>query len=107
MTTPVLVHTPANYLNVSHLGVSCRNLFPIATKIQMVGPVRFELTTSCTPCKRATRLRYGPKQEKGHKAGCRRWWQVVFLPVTCGPGLAFHAALSREILQLGLIPQGF
>ena len=27
---------------------------------KMVGLVRFELTTSCTPCKRATRLRYGP-----------------------------------------------
>ena len=26
----------------------------------MVGLVRFELTTSCTPCKRATRLRYSP-----------------------------------------------
>ena len=26
----------------------------------MVGPERFELSTSCTPCKRATRLRYGP-----------------------------------------------
>gem|GEM_PF-2345140 len=35
---------------------------------KMVGPVRFELTTSCTPCKRATRLRYGPKQENGDKA---------------------------------------
>ena len=27
---------------------------------KMVGLVRFELTTSCTPCKRATRLRYNP-----------------------------------------------
>lgn len=27
---------------------------------EMVGLVRFELTTSCTPCKRATRLRYSP-----------------------------------------------
>ncbi len=27
---------------------------------KMVGLVRFELTTSCTPCKRATRLRYSP-----------------------------------------------
>ena len=26
----------------------------------MVGPARFELTTSCTPCKRSTRLNYGP-----------------------------------------------
>gem|GEM_PF-5666619 len=28
----------------------------------MVGPERFELSTSCTPCKRATRLRYGPNK---------------------------------------------
>ncbi len=26
----------------------------------MVGPARFELTTSCTPCKRSTKLNYGP-----------------------------------------------
>ena len=30
---------------------------------RMVGLVRFELTTSCTPCKRATRLRYSPNKE--------------------------------------------
>jgi len=29
---------------------------------KMVGLVRFELTTSCTPCKRATRLRYSPNK---------------------------------------------
>ena len=34
------------------------------TDFKMVGPVRFELTTSCTPCKRATRLRYGPNNEE-------------------------------------------
>ncbi len=28
---------------------------------KMVGPPRIELGTSCTPCKRAPRLRYGPK----------------------------------------------
>jgi hypothetical protein len=28
----------------------------------LVGLVRFELTTSCTPCKRATRLRYSPSK---------------------------------------------
>jgi hypothetical protein len=27
----------------------------------LVGAVRFELTTTCTPCKYATRLRYAPK----------------------------------------------
>src|SRR5882672_10244469 len=30
----------------------------------MVGLVRFELTTSCTPCKRATRLRYSPNKNR-------------------------------------------
>ncbi len=29
----------------------------------MVGPARFELATSCTPSKRATRLRYGPNKQ--------------------------------------------
>ena len=28
----------------------------------MVGTVRFELTTSCTPSKRATKLRYVPTE---------------------------------------------
>jgi hypothetical protein len=38
----------------------------------MVGAVRFELTTSCTRNKRATRLRYAPNQglEKVHRL---RW----------------------------------
>lgn len=30
-------------------------------RLKMVGPPRIELGTSCTPCKRAPRLRYGPK----------------------------------------------
>jgi hypothetical protein len=46
----------------------------------MVGLVRFELTTSCTPCKRATRLRYSPMiHRKGEEA---RWpgpMQVIIL----------------------------
>ena len=29
-------------------------------KIRMVGLARFELTTSCTPCKRSTKLSYSP-----------------------------------------------
>src|ERR1043166_8287309 len=33
----------------------------------LVGPERFELSTSCTPCKRATRLRYGPTRGRGRK----------------------------------------
>ena len=39
-------------------------------EVKVVGLVRFELTTSCTPCKRATRLRYSPKQKEGQKAAC-------------------------------------
>ena len=40
-------------------------LHPVATIVsgngyEMVGAVRFELTTSCTPSKRATKLRYAP-----------------------------------------------
>jgi hypothetical protein len=30
----------------------------------MVGAVRFELTTTCTPCRYATRLRYAPKSRR-------------------------------------------
>jgi len=33
---------------------------PYFIREEMVGPARFELTTSCTPCKRSTRLNYGP-----------------------------------------------
>ena len=31
-------------------------------KYLLVGAVRFELTTPCTPCKYATRLRYAPNK---------------------------------------------
>ena len=37
----------------------------------MVGPVRFELTTSAPPARRATRLRYGPNHERAHAIGWR------------------------------------
>jgi hypothetical protein len=30
----------------------------------MVGAARFELATTCTPCRYATRLRYAPTLEK-------------------------------------------
>jgi hypothetical protein len=36
----------------------------------MVGAMRFELTTSCTPSKRATSLRYAPIDRKLTHAGC-------------------------------------
>ncbi len=46
-------------------------------RFKMVGPVRFELTTSCTPCKRATRLRYGPNKRtvtKRDAGGGGKWF---------------------------------
>ena len=46
---------------------------------QMVGPVRFELTTPCTPCKCATSLRYGPNLGKGAKATDREGRCKTFL----------------------------
>ena len=58
---------------------SCVILRPFAS-VKMVGLVRFELTTSCTPCKRATRLRYSPNQRDGHKAPCPDRTQALFLP---------------------------
>jgi len=51
-----------------------RTFLNVFKPIRMVGAVRFELTTSCTRNKRATRLRYAPNQ--------RLAMQIVFLPVT-------------------------
>ena len=39
----------------------CKRLY-VRKRMEMVGAVRFELTTSCTRNKRATRLRYAPNQ---------------------------------------------
>ena len=39
-----------------------RSTMEMFRKKRMVGAVRFELTTSCTRNKRATRLRYAPTQ---------------------------------------------
>src|SRR5688500_3897351 len=56
---------------------------------QMVGAVRFELTTSCTRNKRATRLRYAPNQgEKkvpGAEPDCNFELLKSFLHVTILP----------------------
>src|SRR5438309_11887666 len=35
----------------------------------LVGAARFELATTCTPCRYATRLRYAPTREKYIRAG--------------------------------------
>ena len=59
-------------------------LSPPCVPGKMVGLVRFELTTSCTPCKRATRLRYSPKSfgmtKKPYRAGRGKPFQRIFLP---------------------------
>ena len=47
----------------------------------MVGTVRFELTTSCTPSKRATKLRYVPNHWSGESSGLLR----VFNHEDCQP----------------------
>ncbi len=45
---------------------------------RMVGPAGFEPTTSCAPCMRATRLRYGPKgPHRRRKGGCQQPGQRI------------------------------
>ena len=51
----------------------------------MVGAVRFELTTSCTRNKRATRLRYAPNQAWAQK--------VPIHPLNCNP------VFSRSVFE--------
>ena len=71
----------------------------------MVGPVRFELTTSCTPCKRATRLRYGPNKRNGEQAPPPRLRQVLFSFVTKvgfhGLKMAGPVRLARTMRRVG------
>jgi hypothetical protein len=45
---------------------------------KVVGAVRFELTTSCTRNKRATRLRYAPPTKGGKIALCPSQLQMIF-----------------------------
>jgi hypothetical protein len=49
--------------HMRRLGAVSRGQSDGVATLKMVGPVRFELTTPCTPCKCATRLRYGPDRE--------------------------------------------
>src|SRR5260221_14157141 len=63
---------------------------------KMVGLVRFELTTSCTPCKRATRLRYSPNKMKGHKDPRIPARQELFPPVARGRAKRVHAPFDRD-----------
>jgi VanZ family protein len=66
----------------------------------MVGLVRFELTTSCTPCKRATRLRYSPKNRKSEQAGCLPEKQAVFPRRGPGRSEVCPRPPDREALNL-------
>ena len=62
----------------------------------MVGPERFELSTSCTPCKRATRLRYGPTKERA-ASRMARWEASGFLRVLAESSeIAFRLWISSE-----------
>ena len=47
--------------------------------VKMVGAVRFELTTSCTRNKRATRLRYAPTQGNGICPHLGKMAMLIFL----------------------------
>src|SRR5205809_7022819 len=64
----------------------------------MVGAVRFELTTSCTRNKRATRLRYAPTQED-KKCRVRRGFAslpfVTFQPACFRLGFLLRAGQSK------------
>ena len=68
-----------NHLALSHLDAMHRHDSSPVRRGQMVGLVRFELTTSCTPCKRATRLRYSPMiHRKGEEDPCPAPRQALF-----------------------------
>ena len=65
----------------------------------MVGAVRFELTTSCTRNKRATRLRYAPNQTRRGKWAITGRLAMDFSRFFIRPG---NTRPSRE--PLGLVP---
>ena len=64
----------------------------------MVGLVRFELTTSCTPCKRATRLRYSPNKRRVNKTRCPRRRKSFF---ETGPNIARPQVSRQRIAERG------
>ena len=75
-------HAFCNHQSASQLDPNRRDKTRIFASVKMVGPVRFELTTSCTPCKRATRLRYGPNQRtvtKRHAGESGKWYFWLWL----------------------------
>ena len=49
-------------MGLEYCGVDA--LRPVPDVKNMVGAAGFEPTTSCTPCKRATKLRYAPTGQK-------------------------------------------
>ena len=75
-------------------------------QVYLVGPGRFELPTSCTPCKRATRLRYGPNKVDQRRQCYGRWQATsVFLrPLVPGGGVEPPHPLGYKILSLARLP---
>src|SRR3977135_1027071 len=59
----------------------------------MVGAARFELATTCTPCRYATRLRYAPTREKYIRAG-----ETIRPSQRNSSMTSFSACLSGETL---------
>jgi uncharacterized protein len=77
----------------------------------MVGAVRFELTTSCTRNKRATRLRYAPTQgqEKVPGVGPKSNFEFRIsanFPLCSFPGECFSQAVLGTILNVAAILAG-
>ena len=77
----------------------------------MVGAVRFELTTSCTRNKRATRLRYAPTQGQqkvpGLEPKCNFEFRLSPNFALCSfPGGCFSQAVLGTILNAGAIAAG-
>lgn len=74
---------------------------------KMVGLVRFELTTSCTPCKRATRLRYSPmihrKDEEAPRVPARQ--VIIFRPAPHGKKSAAVACWGMATTRTARRPQ--
>jgi len=64
----------------------------------MVGLVRFELTTSCTPCKRATRLRYSPNRRRVRKLDASAGSKCFFRSFPAGlESASLHTAASLPV----------
>ena len=71
----------------------------------MVGAVRFELTTFCTPSKRATSLRYAPKKAVRNQMGFLLNWSERYHVV--GGAVNWHlsqAVTSGRVRKIAQTP---